>query len=60
MYRVLDPCGPTARSDLPVFPPPVLLLPLASPRVPSGPSGVSLDPPGRVSSGALGVSWVLQ
>jgi hypothetical protein len=31
------------------------------PRVPSGPSGVSLDPPVcRVSSGALGVSWILQ
>jgi hypothetical protein len=41
---VLDLYGLVARSDSPCFPP-VLPVSLGSPLVPSGPSGVSLDPP---------------
>jgi hypothetical protein len=41
---VLNPCGPAARSDPPVFSSGPHGASCA-PRVPSGPSGVSLDPP---------------
>ena len=56
--RLLGSSSLAARSDPPVFPPPVPLVSRGSPLCPPVPL-VSLSI-SRVSTGALGVSWVLQ